>query len=377
MAVKIVPEMKVLILDSGAGLLNPVIQSFQGVPGAALHVLTRDPECTARHSRFVKGVSPWPGGDGSARDLETIARVVKKTGAGILLPLDEPAIEFASAQKFSLASLAAMPPLPEPETLDRAGDKWKLSRFMAERGIPQPRTVLMQGQGVGELSAFPFPALIKKRKGSGGAGIRVFRTREEFLSFISAYREEAESHILQEYQGGGEIDCSLLALEGEILAHTVQRPLLAKTGYDFARAIEFVHDREALDLTARLIKELGYSGIAHVDMIRDHCSGELRILEINPRYWGSLMGSVMAGVNFPHLSLRQGLGLPLPPAVFRETRFATAREAARLLVRYPTGGNNPRVPLGRTNLRHYLADPLPLVVKGIKRFFRNKGAARI
>ena len=362
------PRTKILILDSGAGLLNPVIQSLQSAPGIEIHVLTREPGCPARYSRFVRSLAPWPRSAARAQDLKAVIQVLEQTRAKVLLPLDEPALELVASARESLLGLASLPLMPEPETLDLAGDKWRLSRFMERKGIPQPRTLLLE-TGKEDLSSFPFPALIKKTKGSGGQGIRLFQTREELLEFLEDQGREVRGVILQKYLSGGEVDCSLLAQEGRLLAYTIQRPLLPKNSYDFARAIEFVHDPEALNLSARLMAELEYSGVAHVDLIRDQRSGRLKVLEINPRYWGSLVGSVRAGVNFPGLALRQALGLELPKPGFRETRFATAREALRLLCRRLGRRGAAGVPLGQTNLGFLLSDPLP-VVAGFIRGFR-------
>lgn len=348
----------VLILDSGAGLLKPVLQALQGVPGLELHVLTRDPYSTARFSRFVRSFSPWSG-QGERNGPESVERALDKTRAQTLLPLDEPAMELVSTAGDRLSAMAALPLLPTPRVLELAGDKWLLSRFMDQNKIAQPRTLLLEEAGRNDLAEFPFPALIKRTRGSGGQGIRLFQTRDEFWGFWKSRETGDRDWILQEQLLGGEIDCSLLAEKGRLLAYTIQRPLLPKSGYDFARAIEFVHDQGALDLASRLMAELEYSGIAHVDMIRARPGGRPRILEINPRYWGSLPGSVRAGVNFPLLAVRQALGLPLPDPGFRETRFATAREAARLLW---TGLSHPgqaRVPLYQTNLINILRDPLP------------------
>jgi predicted ATP-grasp superfamily ATP-dependent carboligase len=368
--------MRVLILDSAQGLLGPVLQSCQGVPGLAVHVLTRDPARSVRFSRFVGSASFWPPEKDQGKDLDTIAAEIERTGADILLPIDEPSIAFASANRKPLARLTNLVPLPDPETLETARDKWLLSKFMAARDIPQPRTIRVSEARVEELETFPFPALIKKRKGSGGNGIVTFQNQNVFSSYLEENDLPKEDYILQEMLGGGEIDCSLLAQDGKILAHTIQQPLFTKTGFDFARAVEFVHDPEAFELTRRLISELDYSGIAHVDIIRDHRSKELKILEINPRYWGSLVGSSLAGVNFPHLALRAALGEHLPEPGFQEIRYSTAREAVRLRMAFLRNRGGVKIPFSQTNLKNYLADPLPQMVAGLRKIATRLGLKR-
>ena len=47
----------------------------------------------------------------------------------------------------------------------------------------------------------------------------------------------------------------------------------------------------------------------------------MTVLEINPRYWGSVMASLFAGVNFPYLACMEGMGIPLPEPDFRPVRW--------------------------------------------------------
>ena len=47
------------------------------------------------------------------------------------------------------------------------------------------------------------------------------------------------------------------------------------------------------------MQALKWSGIVNIDFIYDENDKQAKILEVNPRYWQSLLGSLFAGVNFP------------------------------------------------------------------------------
>jgi len=52
------------------------------------------------------------------------------------------------------------------------------------------------------------------------------------------------------------------------------------------------------------LKALNYQGVACIDLRRS-TTGKVYLLEINARYWGSMMASLTkAGVNFPLLMLK-------------------------------------------------------------------------
>ena len=55
----------------------------------------------------------------------------------------------------------------------------------------------------------------------------------------------------------------------------------------------------AVDYAERLLRSLGWQGVAMVEFKRDSRDGSLRLMEINGRFWGSLQLAIDAGVDFP------------------------------------------------------------------------------
>jgi len=62
----------------------------------------------------------------------------------------------------------------------------------------------------------------------------------------------------------------------------------------------------------RILENLAWRGVAMVEWKQDPKTGEHRLLEINPRFWGSLDLAIRAGVDFPTLYARAAAG-KLPP----------------------------------------------------------------
>ncbi|HAA03119.1 MAG TPA: hypothetical protein DCE18_07085, partial [Syntrophobacteraceae bacterium] len=63
----------------------------------------------------------------------------------------------------------------------------------------------------------------------------------------------------------------------------------------------------------RLLQDLRFVGVAMVEFKTDIRTGQAKLLEVNPRFWGSLALAVDAGVNFPLLWTRMALGEHVPP----------------------------------------------------------------
>lgn len=106
---------------------------------------------------------------------------------------------------------------------------------------------------------------------------------------------------------------SLLARNGEILAHTIQKGIFKRANRFAASAgLEFLNNTGVYESVSKLVRELGFSGIAYVDLRYDKRDKQFKIIEMNARYWGSLIASFRAGVNFPYLHILSSLERELP-----------------------------------------------------------------
>ena len=74
-------------------------------------------------------------------------------------------------------------------------------------------------------------------------------------------------------------------------------------------------DPTAAEHATRLLREIGWRGVAMVEFKQDRRDGSLRLMEINGRFWGSLQLAVDAGVDFPNIAaaIAAGNELPAPP----------------------------------------------------------------
>jgi predicted ATP-grasp superfamily ATP-dependent carboligase len=88
---------------------------------------------------------------------------------------------------------------------------------------------------------------------------------------------------------------------------------------------ESFHDEVMEELGTRLLRALDWRGVAMVEFKRDRRTGEYKLLEVNPRFWGSLPLALHCGVVFPVYQAQLALGLtPDPPAGYptgRKMRF--------------------------------------------------------
>jgi len=333
-----------------------------------VHVLSRRSDAPIRASRHAASFHTWrPTGRDSL--IDRAAAVARLVGADVCMAVDEAAIRtFAYASSGMPFQIA---PIPSGVHFDAAHDKWQLAGVLSAERLPHPVTHLTGSEEAAAAAAYAArtPLLLKPRRASNGVGIVRFDTPDALVRYLARRPAAAGTTIVQEEIPGRDIDCSVLCRDGRVLAHTIQRATSpAPVPFQPSRAVEFVAHDEVLRVVKRLMAALSWSGVAHVDL-REHTStGRLDIIEVNARFWGSLLGSLHAGVNFPQLAALTALGLPLPEIAYRECRYASGAFAARAWLTTAMTGRASGVGPRETPFIHALTDPGPYLVELIDRW---------
>lgn len=370
-------NISVLIMDGERWLAVLVARCLAQEPNVRVHVLSESPRAPLRLSRHRRSFhnAPAPALD-DARRLMAIQDVVTRTGADVILPVTEKSARFAIIHAAELTGMAALAPLPSFAAFTESTNKWSLAELARRETLPVPETIrYTDDPSFGDaLQALAHPVLVKPTSGEGGKGIRIFDRPDQAAHYLRALPgQQSAHHIVQSYISGKDIDGSVLCRGGQVLAHTLQQPTSSQA-CDFRppKGIEFLSDDDAIGLVRRWATATGWSGVAHVDMRRAESDGQIRILEVNARYWTSLLGSLRMGVNFPYLACLAALEIPFSPPSYRHGRYSEFGTALRQrLSRFPSR-SEPAPPLRDTSLRFSLADPIAEIVH----FARQTRASR-
>lgn len=183
--------------------------------------------------------------------------------------------------------------LSRAPVMERTHDKWLFSQLLADLALPQPRTRLLHGPT--DATDLRFPILTKVRDGSNGVGIVRHESPGSLRSWMnSAEAPEPGRCVAQELIAGQDVGVTLLADKGKLVAY-------AAFVHDERWSRAFFADPELQSALELLVDRVGYHGVAHLDARRG-ADGRCSFLELNPRFAGSLLYCVRAGVNFAHLS---------------------------------------------------------------------------
>ncbi len=357
------PEtLSVLIPDGESSLALFVAHCLSSVDNVEVHVLSAERWSALRFSRYCRSYTFTPHGYDDGRFLDAIAGTVKRHGVQVLLPADTSAIPFAIAHRADLCQFVAVAPLPEQRVFETANNKWLMAQFLAANDIATPPCLLIDySEGFfGKLRDMQFPVLIKPTALRGGDGIRQFDNFDELTVFLGAEHERVKDQfIVQTLLAGIDVSLNVLARDGRILAMTVQQGMIPNTQkFGGPGALQFVDDPRFTLVAERLVAALHWSGYACVDTLCDARSN-LHILDINARFWASVRGSWVAGVNIPYLACLAALNIGFSRPDIPTTRFYHQKTAVREFVSSWLRSRARRGPgPNETDLKFLMVDPL-------------------
>lgn len=306
-------QRNVLLIAYDEHLILSFLYCTRNLKGFNYYLLTHKPNNSVRWSRYIKGVHYYK----EYSELETvIPERLREWGIDLLMPVGEKESLEVSRHRATFEKLCKVMPLTDTDHFEIATNKVSLNRFLLEKEIPlMSATLELDAQNFDEkLKAFPFPALLKPALGAFGAGIRRLDSAEQTRALIKAESLQPGAFYLQEYISGTDINCIVVCEDGEVLYSSEQEsPPKEPNNFNKNDDLVFAQHPEVVDFLRPMLKALNYQGIGCIDLRRDSNTGKIYLLEINARFWGSMMASkVRANVNFPLIMIKRTLGESIP-----------------------------------------------------------------
>ncbi|MFC1717379.1 ATP-grasp domain-containing protein [Candidatus Poribacteria bacterium] len=239
--------------------------------------------------------------------VKEIINKIKETGTSVYIPCHEEIL--LVARYIELFPPEVVVPIAPFDTLLSAHDKGRLMGIAKDIGISIPKT--LEIGSLDELKPvsedISYPAVIKLKQSNSAKGVFYAQDQQELIDIYSKtvqkFRLEQRYYpLIQEYVAGEGWGVSMLYNRGDIRAKFTHRRLREKTytGGTSTRRISTVNTILE-DAAKRLLDHLEWHGVAMVEFKYDPESKKYWLIEVNPRFWGSLALAVAAGVDFPWL----------------------------------------------------------------------------
>ena len=312
--------MKILILDGHSRAAVETLQSL-GRMDARVDVCSSYPNSIIYKSRYAinRFSQPDPAlADNFVRWLNTLDTdrdydlIVPSTEASLraFLSLDdgEPLREKAV--------------LPSNQSLSIALNKQRTLELGEKLGIPVPQTYIIEhSSDLPEILNFPVvlktsESLTRRATGYVAYPPRVVYSHEACRNVLRSWGND-HPVLVQEFAYGHGYGIEMIYAKGQKGWHfgheRIHELPLGGGASTYRRSIQppekILYDAEVL------LSRLKWHGVAMVEF-KAEASGAYKLMEINPRLWGSLALSIDAGVNFPKglYRLAQGKSLGLQPS---------------------------------------------------------------
>ena len=82
---------------------------------------------------------------------------------------------------------------------------------------------------------------------------------------------------------------------------------------------ESIVNNEVKELAVKLLSLIKWYGVAMVEFKVDPRDNKPKLMEINPRFWGSLSLAIYAGVDFPYMLYKMAMGEAFEPVTTYKT----------------------------------------------------------
>ena len=343
----------------------------------------------ASFSRHSRGFYTYPpSGNDIIATLSVIRKILEKSGSNILLPVHSTDTNFIVKYRSYFEPLVKIP-FHDYETISTVNNKSHLLKIAEEMGFPIPKTYRIESlSDLNALSqAIDFPAVIKLRESASSIGLSYVNTKDEL---VTRYKETIERFdldppqypLIQEFISGEGYGVSLLFNHGDaraIFTHKRIREYPVSGGPSTCRVSVKMPGMERIAL--ELMENFDWHGVA---MVEFKLTPEKKpvIMEVNPRFWGSLNLPIFAGVEFPYLLYKMAVEGDVKPVFAYKTGIESRNafiDTIALIKKMKKTGDfrliKEMLQMPRNDDILSWDDPLPAISflgRGLKEVFREK-----
>lgn len=323
----------VFVLDSHA---NQGLVTIRSLGSKGLDVTAGSPRrwTAGRFSKYVDRHVTYPSSHEDPEEfVDTIVQELKRGDYDMLLPVEGGTVQTTIKYKSRFEEYTTVPFLPY-EQLKVGLNKQKTIEAARELDIPHPKTIFSDENNEKSIDAIGdtlgYPVVVKPAEGDGRRGVSICNSPKRLEQVAQQTHKSHGSFLFQEFipHGGERGVYTFYNRSGELSAVTVQKRLRSSPPEGGASTYrETIEDPALVSLSDEFLSGLDWQGVAMVEFRIDSRTNQPKLMEINPRLWGSLALSVYAGVDFPYLLYRLSIGDDIEP----DLTYKSGVQARRLI----------------------------------------------
>ena len=231
-----------------------------------------------------------------------IAEICRREAPLVIVPTIDTELPIYADRIDDLARIGARVACSRPEAVSIAADKRLTHIWLERNGFPTVRQGELD-EVCQDVDSWVFPVIVKPVFGSASVGVQRIARPAELL----ALRGQGLELIVQEIARGEEHTIhTYVDRRCRCLAAVPCRRLEVRGG-EVSKGLTVRHDR-LMELATRISERLpGAYGPLNVQIFLSH-DGDMRVIEINPRFGGGYPLANCAGMASPRWLLEEALG---------------------------------------------------------------------
>jgi predicted ATP-grasp superfamily ATP-dependent carboligase len=274
-----------------------------------IDVITSDfvPISMSFTSRYSKGhfIYPSPFGNNDLLFINSILENIHKYKANVLIPVFEETFLISKYYEHISKYVSTVVPSYDQILLAHNKDKWETVAKKLKLCVPETFNVNELRQNLSLINDLPFPILIKPKQGGGGWGISQANNLREIKKVLSQedYFDQPWDRFYLQRKISGDTHCvAMLFNKGSFRAKISYKQLREfPVGNGQATLRISIDSSRAENDFQNFLEHVSWHGICQADFIIEESTGIPFLIDINPRFWGSLAQGIASGVDFPYL----------------------------------------------------------------------------
>ena len=245
-----------------------------------------------------------------------LLELLQKQNYDVLMPMTDDTLVPIIKRKREFSKYTKVP-FADYQIIEKALNKAETIEIALKNGLDCPKTfVINEIDELPELGEMEYPLIIKPIQSYGSHGVARCDSPEELERKSWPTYKKFGPLLIQEYiPYDSEVGVyTLFNHDSELRAVTVQKRIRSypvSGGPSTLR--ETINNPELIESAVKLLKALKWVGVAMVEFRTDPRDGKPKLMEINPRFWGSLNLSILSGVNFPYLLYQMAIDGDIKP----------------------------------------------------------------
>jgi predicted ATP-grasp superfamily ATP-dependent carboligase len=294
-----------------------------GRAGIPVTVGSKSAASLAGSSRYCAQHVQYPSPTEQNEAFQTfLLNEMKSGGYSVLFPMTDITTILAAGMRNALDPFVRVP-IATSEQIACVQDKREMLLAAQKVGIGAPATYMLRDDEDIDAVAerIQYPVVLKPRlswlyrnEAWMSGGVQFIHSAAELKDKYRAAHALIPNPLVQERLEGEGRGVFLLIWNGELKAAFCHRRLREKPPWGGVSVYResMPLDREIVEKSYRLLQQCGWQGPAMVEFKVDNRDGQLKLMEVNGRFWGSLQLALDAGMNFPLLYYRLAIGENAP-----------------------------------------------------------------